>query len=150
MTLLRDTPRRGRAGWWLLAFWVVTILGCLLFYAGGACLIHSYLNKTDPETERTALVGQKECPGCLHAAPLNTKELSGSQENLPTTSCLTKRLETLSGQVARDDIILDLMLDEPWVRDRKVYAHFYLISNGSKVWSFTQYPDPDKEYELSF
>lgn len=53
-------------------------------------------------------------------------------------------------QLHRDDVLLDLMLEHPWDRSKPVHARFYYISNGAKVWAFTQYPDPDKYYQLSF
>jgi hypothetical protein len=62
----------------------------------------------------------------------------------------TLALEVQTEKVARDDVLLNLFLEHPWVREKKVYHRWYIISNGETVHAFTQYPDPDKTYQLSY
>jgi hypothetical protein len=53
-------------------------------------------------------------------------------------------------KVARDDIILNKMLELPWDRNLPVHHRWYFISTGDTVHAFTQYPNPDKYYQLSY
>ena len=65
-----------------------------------------------------------------------------------STTAFYQTVTAYKTQIARDDVLLDLMLGG-WDRSKPVHARHYYISNGSKVWSFTQ-EDSGDLYELSF
>jgi hypothetical protein len=60
--------------------------------------------------------------------------------------------------ITRDNVIISRMLNDTddesvivwWDRSLPVYSRWYLLSIGEKVHTFTQHPDPDKFYQLSF
>jgi hypothetical protein len=59
------------------------------------------------------------------------------------------RVAELEEMIERDDILLNLFLEHPWQRELPVHHRWYPISTGTAN-AFTQFPDPDKTYQLSY
>jgi hypothetical protein len=69
----------------------------------------------------------------------------------PWHSCDTTEAERLKAEVARDDKLIDHMNGpDVWDRSKPMKARWYYISNGDKVWVYTQQPKADVNYQLSF
>ena len=78
---------------------------------------------------------------------LNIVQTLSPSETYTSQSLLLNKYKKM---IQRDDILLNLFLERPWERDKKVYHRWYIISNGSEVHAFTQYPNPDKTYQLNY